>query len=142
MRRVALFALATFVMVAVAFGNQSKPSPGSDASCQAFAQSFFDWYCDQIRDLRTVNMPALIRAKRDLFTTEFYSYLRAEADAQAKSTEVVDIDMDYFLVSQDPCGKYLAQAPVQEGRVYSVEMRGVCVNGEGDQSVFAKILRS
>ena len=97
-------------------------SPAAD-SAAAFAQHFYDWY---VRDTMA-GFEAVVRDSGALFAPELLSALREDlAASAAHPDEIVGLDWDPFVASQDPCPVYLVGHPTErDGRVL-VPVTGKC----------------
>jgi len=93
-------------------------------SPREFAQDFYTWYAKRVSD-GTSWMDMLKLAHRDL-SADLAKLLEADAKAQSHCNELIGIDFDPFLLSQDPAKKYEVGAIEQTGdrylaRVYRIE---------------------
>jgi hypothetical protein len=132
--------LWTVVVVPLLLFGQSGPAQTTPESCRKFVQAFYDWYVPKSDDDHGPMLEGALRDKRVVFGRQLYSLLEEESDAQAKTTELVTPDFDFFLFSQDPCNRYVAQEPQRSGNAYWVEVRGVCgPSDDQPQKVFAKV---
>jgi len=123
--------LACFLVTTLCYSlqTQTKAKEDPSESARKFVQDFYDWYThgvvkavDEHKGFnwktRAVDFdPALLRA------------LKEDEDAQAKAEgEIVGIDFDPFLASQDPCTPYKARSVVQKGDRFLVEVHIACEN--------------
>ncbi len=96
-------------------------------SPQAFVQNFYNWYIPIA--LNSKKGPAsdiALRTKAVLFSKELAKALREDSQAQAKAHgEIVGIDWDPFLNSQDPENQYEAVKVTQIGDRYFVDVYGL-----------------
>jgi hypothetical protein len=94
----------------------------STLSAARFAQAFYDWYARQgerfeaaVRDSPAVFAPVLLQA------------MRADIEAQARdSQEIVGLDWDPFLATQDPCNPYRVGSSTRRGDTILVSVKGAC----------------
>jgi len=93
-------------------------------------QSFYDWYLP--RALKETSSPAweqAIKYKPNVFDGPLRTALKADLAAQAKAKdEIVGLDFDPFLNSQDPQGKYKVVKVEEKGLKMFATVRCV-VNG-------------
>jgi len=97
------------------------------ASVRKFVQEFYDWYAPLARQPSSV--PAFVFALRKrpvAFSPSLAKALQDDADAQAKVTDdIVGIDWDPFLNTQDPEARYAVGEITRSGATYRVEVRAV-----------------
>ena len=134
MKAVCRFLTAVFLsfsIVANAAGNQ-EVGP--------FVQQFYDWYIASAVNGQHKD-PACevaLKKKPEVFGAELAHALRADIEAQSKSPhDLVGLDSDPFLNSQDPCEKYEVGAIAKNGATYSVEVFPVC---EGQRSKKSRVV--
>jgi len=94
------------------------------ASGREFVQKFYDAYVPQA--LAENSVPAsqfAIDHLSDSFAPELLAALKDDAAAEAKSSdEIVGLDFDPFLNSQDPAERYEVGSVTQQGARYLVEV--------------------
>ena len=95
------------------------PAPADQDSCRRFVQAFYDWYAPLTQ--KETNAPTwerALREKRDAFTPALWQALENDARAQAQAQgDIVGIDFDPFLGSQDPAAHYrIRKVTVQGGK--------------------------
>lgn len=121
---------------------QTKAQPS--AAVKDFAQGFYSWYVPEA--LKTEDAPAwnvALKCKRDVFGTTLFHALKEDSDAQAKASgEIVGLDFDPFLNTQDPCDRYEVGTVTSQGAGYRVDIYGVC-SGKRDEKpdVVAEVAR-
>jgi hypothetical protein len=104
-------------------GNREGPeTPGG------FVQEFYAWYVP--RTLSDNPVPAYeftLKHRSSAFTPGLFRALKEDFDAQAKvSDEIVGLDFDPFLNTQDPCERYEMGKITRKENAYWVEVYGVC----------------
>lgn len=103
---------------------QVAPRPLQGSSCQRFAQDFYDWYVPFTQ--KQLHMPASnvpLQRRPTLFSPELLHALRIDSEAQARAKgELVGLDFDPFLGSQDPADHYDARHATAKDRTCSVEV--------------------
>jgi hypothetical protein len=85
----------------------------------AFLQRFYDSYLKQ----KTPDWGGTVKTKRSLFTSTLADALQEDAAAQAKVTgDIVGIDFDPFLGSQDPSNRFVVRDAVPTPTGYRVKV--------------------
>lgn len=96
-------------------------------SVRRFVQEFYDWYVP--KTLNDNSSPAwnfAINIKRSVFSPQLAQALQDDSAAQAKADgEVVGLDFDPFLNSQDPGLHYKVGMITQKGKSYWVDVHSV-----------------
>ncbi len=102
-----------------------------DVLSKQFVQSFYDWYAPKSVDAtQGPGWAVALRERRSNFTPELSRAIAADLAAQSKTSgEIVGLDFDPFLGSQDPCESYETGRVTQSRRAYSVEVFAIC-NGK------------
>lgn len=117
MDRVLLWVLVAPLTVA-SFGQPTSPlaAKADEGSCKAFVQEFYDWYAP-IAASEKYRLTVSLRARRSSFDPQLWQMLVADDTAQSKADEIVGLDFDPILNSQDPSPKFIAKnASVKGGR--------------------------
>jgi hypothetical protein len=122
------------------------PPPAGEApeaqSVRAFVQGFYDWYAK-----KAAKQPALetaLKARRADFSPDLVRDLNADIAAGAKAKgEIVGLDFDPFLASQDPVSRYDIVSIEKKGDTYWV---GIHDPSPGNQAhpvdLFAEVAKS
>ncbi len=104
-------------------GSQDVAESPSD-----FVKQFYAWYVPRL--LTDNSIPAYelaLKHKKDIFTPILFNALRDDFAASAKvSDEIVGLDFDPFLNTQDPCKRYEVGNTIQKGDSYWIEVYGIC----------------
>lgn len=91
---------------------------GLPASCRDFVEGFLSWYVPLA--LRNHKEPASVLAIRQrpaIFSDKIRKSLEEDRKAQERSEDIVGIDFDPFLSSQDPYAKYVVgKVTVEDGK--------------------------
>ncbi len=98
-----------------------------EKSCKDFVQGFYDWYVPHaLADNKGPAWGLALKARESAFTPELLRAIGADLDAQAKSSgdDIVGLDFDPFLNSQDPDKRYVTGAVRLEGERCWVNVRG------------------
>src|ERR1700730_4417086 len=106
---------------------QVKPHGDNEESCRGFVLRFYDWYVPKVLKEGSVRaLDLALKYKGDSFDFELSRQLKEDSQAQAKVTgEIVGIDFDPFLNSQDPDERYMVgKVTLKDGR-YWVEVYAV-----------------
>jgi hypothetical protein len=113
--------LITICAVVLLAGSASATiAQQADANAaRTFVAEFYGWYVPIA--------PSSAEALKDKLSDELYRALKADEEAKAKADgEVVGLDYDPFLNSQDPCQRYEAGSGVKHGDAWRVEVFAVC----------------
>jgi hypothetical protein len=109
-----------------------------------FVGQFYAWYVP--RTLSDKSIPAYeftLKNKKNLFTPVLLKALKDDFEASAKvRDEIVGLDFDPFLNTQDPCERYEVGKTVQKGNSYRVEVYGICSGKRSEKpDVWPEVLR-
>jgi hypothetical protein len=123
----------------LAVGQTSAP-----ASLRDFVQGFYDWYTPiALKDHSGPAWEIALRQRSSAFAPALRQALQQDLQIQAHAEgEIVGIDFDPFLASQDPCEQYKAGESIVKGNSYWVKIYAIC-NGTRRQSpaVVAEVIR-
>lgn len=110
----------SFVLVlamSCSLSAQKKESQDAQPSCRDFVQQFYNWY------VRQPTWERALKDKRFAASAELLRLLIEDAAAQAKVTgEIVGLDFDPILNSQDPAKRYVVGKITPNGSRYWVEV--------------------
>ena len=120
-------------------GSQDVPESPSD-----FVRKFYAWYVP--RTLSENSIPAYeftLKYKKAVFTPLLFRALKDDFDAAAKvSDEIVGLDFDPFLNTQDPCQRYEVGKTIRKGDSYWVEVYGICSGKKSEKpDVWPEVVR-
>lgn len=109
-----------------------------------FAQGFYSWYVPEA--LKTEETPAwsvALKYKRSAFSLALFRALKEDSDAQAKASgQIVGLDFDPFLNTQDPCDRYEVGTVTPQNARYRVDIYGVCSGKRNEKpDVVAEVAR-
>lgn len=123
--RRALLPLLGCALAAAPARAQSPPRSAADSAARA-VQAFYAWYVPQARaDGAGATWMTAVRARPALFAPALVEALRRDSVASARSRdEVVGLDGDPFLDSQEPCARYVAGRAVARGARVLVDVTG------------------
>lgn len=101
-------------------------------SPEGYVQEFYDWYLPLTQGLTAGASWGSVPVQRNaLFEEGLARELILDAEAQAAADgEIVGLDFDPFLNSQDPCEHYRAASPTPTERGYRVNVHAVCSGTE------------
>ena len=106
---------------------QTKGSQEVSESLRRFVQEFYNWYVPRaLSDNAGPAWELALKHKRSVFGSQLAKALREDSAAQAKSPgEIVGLDFDPFLNSQDPAERYEVERITQECASYWADIYGV-----------------
>lgn len=141
---------AVVVLVAV-LGFSVRPVYGQTAgeqetqeSCRKFVQAFYDWYLSKegrSGKMSTPSMDIVLKRKAEVLSPELYRLLKEDREAQKKATgDIVGIDFDPFLYSQDPSVHFEAVNVTRKGPSYFVGVYGV-QSGKRQEHVIPELVQ-
>jgi len=116
-----------FASIALASINSFAQTPDEAKSLHQFVQAFYDWYVP-IANKPTQGPTCRIALKQrpELFNPELLKALQGDLNAQTKSPgEIVGVDWDPFLNSQDPEQQYKVGLIQQSNANYLVNIHSV-----------------
>jgi hypothetical protein len=98
----------------------------SQKSLRNFVQGFYDWYAPKaLRDNSGLAWDVAVKEKGCYFSKELALQLQEDSNAQAKAQgDIVGLDFDPFLNSQDPEGHYKVGLITQKSGGYWVDIDG------------------
>jgi hypothetical protein len=122
-RLIPLFCLLIVLGSLSARAQQSAQRQGSP-SCLQFAQGFYDWYAPITqKETGTPAWDIALHKRRDAFSSQLFRALKADSEAQARAKgELVGLDFDPFVNSQDPADHYEARQHAVKDNRCSVEV--------------------
>jgi hypothetical protein len=117
-----------FLATSLLLGGQATKPETIETSCRTFLQSFYKWYLPKgSQETGGRSWNDIVKYKRAAFGAELFRQLKIDFDAAAKNKEeIVALDFDPFLASQDPCERYVVGNITAKGNNYLVEVYGVC----------------
>jgi hypothetical protein len=122
MNRKAFFAVLMF-LVAPVFAQEAKEPAG----LREFVQGFYRWYVPiALKDNKVPASDIALKKRPAAFGAELLKALREDSEAAANAPgEIVGIDWDPFLDSQDPDDDYEVGRIVKKGETYRADIHGV-----------------
>jgi hypothetical protein len=107
-------------------GAEPQGSATGSTSVRQFVQNFYSWYVPKALDQnesRAWNLA--LKYKTEDFSPELAKLLSEDSAAQAKCEELVGIDFDPFLNSQDPAQHYEVGLISQDGQHYFADIHSI-----------------
>jgi hypothetical protein len=119
-------ALALAVVLASAVPARAE-SPATEGSVRRFVQEFYDWYAPlAVQKTETPAFEAALKQRPSAFRAQLVRALQEDVEAQAKVTDdIVGIDWDPFLSTQDPGAHYVVGRVSRERQTYRVEVHAI-----------------
>ena len=115
--------LLVLLAASSSFG-QGTPPKDAEKSCRDFVQGFYHWYVPvALKHGRVRPADVALKTKGSAFSPELAQALREDFAAQAKAKgDLVGLDFDPFLNSQDPSARYVVGNITPKGDRYWVEI--------------------
>jgi Protein of unknown function (DUF3828) len=106
-RKRVVAASLVFSFSIVLLGQTTKPTAAipDASSCHRFVQGFYDWYAP-VAAAATERMTVSLRQRQGSFDPTLWQMLVADEEAQSQANEIVGLDFDPILNSQDPSSKF------------------------------------
>ncbi len=123
MKRMALILLAlSFLTASAAWADEAGQKRAA-----AFVRKFYDWYVPiALKPGKTDASDVAIAKRGALFDAPLLKALKEDSEAQAKTPDdIVGLDFDPFLNSQDPDDKYVVAGVTESGGLYLVDVYGL-----------------
>ena len=129
-RKIAITIIVAQTLAISALGQEGKPAPqqttSTDRSCRSFVQHFYNWYVPlALSDKVLRAWDVAVRNKPQTFTPQLAQLIRRDTEAQRKASEIVGLDFDPFLNSQDPSERFVVESVVMKGAGCWVKVRGI-----------------
>ncbi len=123
MRRMAFILVALSMLTASA----ASADEAGQKRAAAFAQKFYNWYVPiALKPGKTDSSDVAIAKRGALFDPPLLKALKADSEAQAMTPDdLVGLDFDPFLNSQDPDDKYVVGGVTESGGLYLVDVYGL-----------------
>ena len=119
-----LLALHVYAFLATQTGSahlQHGSAPAETASVHRFVQGFYDWYLPRVFNGKGDPEMDALKSKTSVFSPELRQALMEDRAAQSKDpSEVVGLDFDPFLNSQDPAKRYSVGKVEHKGQSWLV----------------------
>ncbi len=131
MNTVAILCCGLFFALPSPLRAQARRGQETPRSVRHFVQEFYDWYVPKVSTNKAgAGWAAVLKLTKPYLSPELALQLQEDADTQAKFPgEVVALDFDPFLASQDPEQHYKVSQITKRGEIYKVALHRVV----GDQ---------
>ncbi|ABF43556.1 hypothetical protein Acid345_4556 [Candidatus Koribacter versatilis Ellin345] len=130
-RHLAITLLALLAFVSTALSQQSAAKPPQD--CRSFVQQFYEWYAPAAAHDRGRTWETAVKRKPAEFSPELAQAIERDSAAQAKtSDDIVGLDFDPFLSSQDPSGRFTLKQVKEQGNTCSATLVSGPANRKGE----------
>ena len=108
-------AIAIIVVLALAISVVAQPeqqqATSTEALCRSFVQRFYDWYVPlALKDDVWRAWDVAVRTKPEAFTPQLTRLIRQDTAAQRKASELVGLDFDPFLNTQDSSEQFVVES--------------------------------
>ena len=116
-----------FIMATSSSLAEVAGPPDIQKSCREFVQRFYDWYVPKaLEESQVPSVDLALKYKRSAFSTELFQALNEDSAAQGKvAAEIVGLDFDPFLNSQEPRERYVVGNVTSKNDRYWVEVFSV-----------------
>lgn len=106
----------------------AQDQDAASRSARDFVQQFYGWYVPQaLNNHHGSAWDLALKDKGDEFSPNLLQALKEDSAAQAKvKDDIVGLDFDPFLDTQDPCKRYELGKITQSGSSYRVEVFSIC----------------
>ncbi len=124
------------------FGQAGTPATTTinANSCRNFVQEFYDWYVP-IANASDKRFTVSLKPRQHSFDPELWRMLAADDEAQSHAHEIVGLDFDPILNSQDPSPKFKVRSVAIKGSRCNVAVVGVN-EGVEDEHVMSELVFS
>ncbi len=112
------------LLLAMLGSVSAQPSPQPAQICRTFVQNFYQWYVPKA--LNGSGYQTVLKLKKSSFTPELFEGLKQDYEAQARnSDDIVGLDFDPFLNTQEPASRYVVGRLIPKGDRYWIEVYSV-----------------
>jgi len=126
-----LFAL---LMLPSSLGAQARDASQASRSPREFAEGFYQWYVPRAFSGTADGFwNGALKYKRSAFGPQLAKLLREDLEAQAKCRDLVGLDFDPFLGTQEPAERYVVGRVRQQGRTYLADIYAVRYGQQGKE---------
>jgi hypothetical protein len=121
-------------MALCSLGAEAQVSDRVNKSSRKFVESFFQWYVPRTNsDNPDRFWDSVLKHKRSAFGSQLYELLKEDSDAQARCHDLVGLDFDPFLYTQEPAERYVVGKIVQRGQAYLADIYAVRSGEQGEK---------
>ncbi len=105
---------------------QAKGGQEAIKTPREFVEGFYKWYVpNALSDNVTRAWDLALKQTGSPLSPQLGRLIKEDSDAQSKCAELIGLDFDPFLFSQDPEERYEVGKIIQKGQVYRAEIYGV-----------------
>jgi hypothetical protein len=116
----------TFLLFTVAVSCSGNGPASESDGARDFVRDFYDWYVPASDVFRDRPSELVLEKRPSALDPALARELKEDSDAQAKAPgDIVGLDFDPFLASQDPCERYEVMSVSKKGQSYLVDVHGV-----------------
>jgi hypothetical protein len=136
-------ALSFLVVLAIATAGlaQAQEQQARDrAAALQFVQTFYDWYVPKAAKLGGDPVKDALKHKASSFSPPLREALLQDIEAQEKADEIVGLDFDPFLNSQDPGEPYVAVAAKAKGKTWLVSVHPMVAGGRASNPAVVAVI--
>jgi hypothetical protein len=118
--------LSVLLITSVLLAAQAKSTHSPAKSPTEFVEQFYRWYTPvALRENPTPAWDIALKLKRSHFSPQLARLLKEDSDAQAACEELVGLDFDPIVGSQEPAERYEVGEPIRKGQLYKVDIYAV-----------------
>jgi hypothetical protein len=111
-------------MIPCSLEGQAMTSHNTFGSAREFVEEFYKWYAARAQSKGRTSDVAL-KLKSSNFSPQLAKLLKEDSAAQDNCAEIVGLDFDPILNTQDPWEHYEVGRITQKGQYYKAEIYGV-----------------
>jgi hypothetical protein len=114
------------LMMPWSLGAQANGSHDVSVSPREFVEGFYKWYAPRaLRDNATAAWNIALKFRSSDIGPQLAQLLKEDSTAQARCQELVGLDFDPFLNTQDPAERYEVGKITQKGKHFQAEIYSV-----------------
>ncbi len=124
---------------------QAKSEAETFRSVRDFVSEFYSWYVPEaVKKHKGPAWDLVLKYKGHTFSAELFRALRDDSRAQARvQGEIVGLDFDPFLNTQDPCESYELGNITRKDHHYRIDLYSVCSGKRSERpSVICEVART
>ncbi len=140
LRYASVISVAT--LLAACGGENAADSTQQPAQSADFVREFYGWYATHVQNQSGPGWYAALSKNPPILDDRLLELLRADSAAQAAAMgEVMGIDWDPFLATQDPCEAFEIQNVTEDANGGRIEVRTSCYYVDSLPDVVAQVVR-
>jgi hypothetical protein len=132
--------LVVLVVVSQALSQSTVDAvqQNTEQGCRNFVQGFYDWYVPlALHDNHGPALNLALQRKPVAFEPDLLNLLKRDSEAQAKASELVGLDFDPILNSQDPSEHFAVQSATKNAKGCLANVFGIS-SGQKRETVVAE----